>query len=248
VFRDEPPGPGPHAALASTVRRRLLAVLRGGGEPQDAHQLAEAVGLHVSTVRFHLGVLGRAGLVTGHPQRRGTEGRPRSVYGATSRDLVADERAGYQALAELLAGHFDDTADRRAARAEQAGVAWADDLASSPREGGGMTAAQAARHVIGLFDRLGFEPELVAAGDVTEREPAAGDAAKGNTLEEGGWQVRLHACPFRTVARAHPEVVCNVHLGLLRGTLSRLGAPPTTVGLQPFVTPELCVASLTPAG
>ena len=111
-----------------------------------------------------------------------------------------------------------------------------------------MTAAQAARHVIGLFDRLGFEPELVAAGDVTEREPAAGDVAKGNTLEEGGWQVRLHACPFRTVARAHPEVVCNVHLGLLRGTLSRLGAPPTTVGLQPFVTPELCVASLTPAG
>lgn len=247
MSRDEPPEPGPHAALASGVRRRLLALLRAGAEPQDAHQLAEAVALHVTTARFHLDVLGRAGLVTSRPLRRGTGGRPRTVYLAASRGPTTDDGAGYQALAGLLAEHFDDAADRRAARAEQAGIAWAAEINLLSAECG-TTAAQAARHVTGLFAELGFEPELVAAGNVTGPEPAAGEAKKGTLAEEEGWQVRLRACPFRTVARAHPEVVCNVHLGLLRGALTRLGAPPTTVDLQPFVTPELCIASLSPVG
>lgn len=77
-----------------------------------------------------------------------------------------------------------------------------------------------------MFAELGFDPEL--AGDETDR------------------QIRLRACPFRDAARANPEVVCSVHLGLLRGTLTRLGAPPTTTRLLPFVEPELCLAQLTP--
>lgn len=49
----------------------------------------------------------------------------------------------------------------------------------------------------GLFAEPGFEPEL---------------ARKGEQL-----QIRLHACPFRVVAAEHSEVVCSLHLGLLRG-------------------------------
>ena len=50
-----------HAALASPVRQQLLDLLRVSGTPTDAHQLAQNIGLHVTTVRFHLEVLRRAG-------------------------------------------------------------------------------------------------------------------------------------------------------------------------------------------
>src|SRR6185437_14363636 len=83
----------------------------------------------------------------------------------------------------------------------------------------------AARVVAGMFDDLGFDPEL--AGDPRDR------------------QIRLRACPFRAAARANPEVVCSVHRGLMRGTLDRLGTPQTTVRLLPFVEPDLCLAHLT---
>jgi len=65
--------------------------------------------------------------------------------------------------------------------------------------------------------------------------------------KRAAYDVDLEAV-FRAAARTNPEVVCSVHLGLLRGTLSRLGAPPTAAGLVPFVQPELCLAQLTPTG
>ncbi len=62
----------------------------------------------------------------------------------------------------------------------------------------------------------------------------------------GGPQISLHACPFRAVAREHPDVVCAIHLGLLRGSLERLGARVSS-RLRPFVEPDLCVAEITTA-
>jgi predicted ArsR family transcriptional regulator len=78
-----------------------------------------------------------------------------------------------------------------------------------------------------VFAELGFDPELVHDGD---------------TL-----QIRLHACPFRAVAATYPEVVCSIHLGLLRRTLADVDAPPTSVSLQPFVEAHLCLAQIAPA-
>jgi predicted ArsR family transcriptional regulator len=207
-------------ALASPQRRRLLALLRDGGTAQDAHELAAATGLHVSTVRFHLDLLLRAGLVARRSRPRATAGRPRTVYTAISQP----EPGGYPALARLLAAHLADTAEERIARAEQAGLSWAAEVPVDPDLPAQVDAGQAATAVTGMFARLGFDPEL--AGD----------------------EIRLRACPFRAAARANPEVVCSVHLGLLRGTLARLGAPPTATRLLPFVEPELCLAQLTPTG
>ena len=76
---------------------------------------------------------------------------------------------------------------------------------------------------------MNFDPELAdPAPDTGERE------------------IRLRACPYRDVAREHPDVVCAIHLGLLQGALTQLGNPPTTVRLVPFVKPHLCLAYLTP--
>jgi predicted ArsR family transcriptional regulator len=57
----------------------------------------------------------------------------------------------------------------------------------------------------------------------------------------------LHACPFHALAIEHPDIVCAVHLGLLKQTLANLSAAVQAAELQPFVTPHLCIAHLATA-
>jgi predicted ArsR family transcriptional regulator len=89
-----------------------------------------------------------------------------------------------------------------------------------------VSADEAVRQVIALFAELGFEPELRPDGQ--------------------DMQLRLRACPFHELAHKYPEVVCAMHLGLLRGTLAQLGAPVAARRIQPFVEPHLCIAHLSP--
>lgn len=205
-------------ALAVSSRRRLLEVLRASPEPLDAEQLASAVDLHVTTARHHLGTLERAGLVEHTAERAGRPGRPRLLYSATP-DIAAD---GYRALAHVLAAELEHDPDAGRRRAERAGRRWAGQFAT---EGGDGGAPEAAVHAVTtLFDRLGFAPRLEEAGP---------------------WQrLLLDACPFRDIARAHPGIVCTMHLGLLRGVLDGVGAATAEAELRPFVGPELCVADL----
>lgn len=88
------------------------------------------------------------------------------------------------------------------------------------------------------FTDMGFAPELVAAVPPMPRRERI---------------IRLHACPVRDLARTRPEVVCEVHRGLLEGLLDK---PATAEGvrrhrrqtmkahLAPLVEPELCVVTL----
>lgn len=210
---------GHHAALASPTRRRLLELLQSEPTARDVHDLGTAVGLHPSTVRFHLETMRRAGLVVRQTHRHDGRGRPRTAYAAVQSQ---HDRSQYEGLAALLAAGLADTADERSARAEQIGEQWAGQLMGVPTLEGAAD-EEVAVHVSGLFERLGFAPEL--------------------RTSEAGRQIALHACPFRPVARDHPEVVCAVHLGLLRGTLARLGVS-TSPRLAPFVEPELCMVHL----
>lgn len=53
--------------------------------------------------------------------------------------------------------------------------------------------------------------------------------------------VRLTRCPFIDTARAHPEAVCSVHLGLITGVVGR---PLGRAALQPFAEPDACLVTL----
>ncbi|MCW2621374.1 MAG: putative transcriptional regulator, ArsR family [Frankiales bacterium] len=207
-----------HTALAVPSRQRLLDVLRATQGPMDVPALAAAVGLHVTTTRFHLEALERSGLVVRSAEHAGRPGRPRQLYAAVVLAEVAD---GHRQLAELLAGVLAAEGQEGPRRAEQAGWAWATDYVPEPAS---LLPEDAVQQVIGVFARLGFAPRRVDAD-----------------------HLELDDCPFRDIARKHPEVVCSIHLGLMRGILSRLGAASTAAGagLRPFVEPELCVADLT---
>jgi predicted ArsR family transcriptional regulator len=217
------PEPRVHRALADDSRVRLLGLLRDEGTPRSSSELAERIGLHPTTVRTHLEVLVDAGLATAAREVRRVPGRPRVLYSAVAQ--VPESQDGYRLLAEILSSELAASAEDPSARAAAAGAAWGRFLVSAPEPFADMTAARGRSAVVALLARLGFAPEVSA----------------------GGAQIRLRRCPFIDVAREHADVVCAVHLGLMRGALAALDAPLEVEELVPFAEPDACSAHLGPA-
>jgi predicted ArsR family transcriptional regulator len=211
-----------HRALADGTRNRLLRILRGSHGPLDARELADQLGLHLTTVRAHLDVLVDAGLVTSHSEDRATPGRPRRLYVAAGDPPSAAEAGGYLLLAEMLAGQLAGTSNDVARDAQRAGREWGAYLVERPPPYTTTPSGTARADVLQLMDRLGFQPELT----------------------DDGSRILLHRCPFLDVARRHPDVVCALHLGIMQGALRTLGAPLDARDLEPFVEPSLCVAHI----
>ena len=210
-----------HRVLAGLTRSRLLAVLRQADDPVGVRELAETVGLHPNSVREQLDQLVDAGLVARGIAPPAGRGRPGLRYVAAPGDGDPDSNA-YRELARVLADQLAlqlEAAAVAVAAGERWGRAMAVDVAHTP------TAAAAAERLVMLLDEAGFAPE---------RPSALGDP------------IRLRHCPFGSLARDHQDVVCGVHLGLMRGALRELGAPLDAIRLEPFVTPDLCVAHLGP--
>jgi predicted ArsR family transcriptional regulator len=211
-----------HRVLADGSRVRILSLLRAAGRPMDTRELAAETGLHATTVRAHLELLVDAGFATAAPETRLTPGRPRMLYQAREDTPVTQEPGGYRLLAEILASHLAGTSYDPTARALEAGEAWGEYLVKRPPPHLRASASQARDEVLALLDRLGFDPEVA----------------------EDGRQIRLRRCPFLDVARTNQEVVCSVHLGLMRGALTALRAPITADSLEPFAQPSVCLAHL----
>jgi len=213
-----------HRALADPSRARILETLRACEEPRDASQLADAVGLHVNTVRSHLRVLARAGLVSVRPEERHTRGRPRLVFEPAARPGPPDAQGGYQLLAEILASELASSGEDSADRARQAGEAWGRFLVSRRPPHVPSSAAEDIEAVLALLEEAGFDPTL-------EQD------APGHT-------VLMQHCPFGEVADHYRKIVCAVHLGLIQGALDELGAHARADRLVPFVRPGVCAAHL----
>ncbi|MEV4823467.1 helix-turn-helix domain-containing protein [Micromonospora sp. NPDC049274] len=209
-----------YGALAVPSRRQILDRLRATDVPTDVKELAAATGLHPNTVRFHLEVLIEAGFVTGQPAQRGGPGRPHTVYRSVAPPVPT---SGYQFLSTVLAAqlHRRDAGEL----AEEAGNSWLrrGHAPTAPTPGADPVST-ATTTALALFTELGFEPVHV------------GGAASG--------QIDLRACPFIDVARQYPDVVCGMHLGLLRGVVEAT-APNVSADLIPFARPGTCVAQLT---
>lgn len=214
-----------HRALSNPTRVRLLEVVRQGGHGIDATSVAQQVGLHANTVRAHLEMLEKVGLVTSDFEERHRQGRPRRLYrSAPSSQPEQPAESAYIALALALAASMDDADVDAAQIVADAGARWGRELMhASPTHAVGMRTIRT--ELVALLDRLGF----AAAPDPSGR-------------------IDLHRCPFADVAREHPDVVCGLHQGILTGALEVLDFDGA-VRLEPFVTPTTCAVWLEqPAG
>jgi predicted ArsR family transcriptional regulator len=217
--------PTPGVTLGAS-RTRVLDAVRAGGEV-GVQDVATRLGLHRNTARFHLDGLVAEGLLERAPEARSRPGRPRTVY------RVAAEEQGshrsYRLLAEMLTGLAHDLSDQPGLPAAEAGEKWGRYLAERPAPLEHVDAADGIRQLSKVLDDVGFAP-----GPVAEQDGAA-------------TAIPLRHCPFREIAVKDREVVCSLHLGLMRGVLRETGAPVGVARLEPFVEPSLCVATLTGA-
>jgi predicted ArsR family transcriptional regulator len=204
-------------ALGDETRYAMYRELATATSPLSAHDLADRLGLHANTVRLHLDRLREVGLVDAEAVHRGTVGRPQHRYflAAGAPGLGFDPPAHallaglLAALAERIGADVDDAADT--------GHAWG-------VEAGRRTRSRSCLHALEAeLRRLGFEPAV---------EPGDGTA-------EGAARIEFLHCPFRELAEAYPELVCNLHRGLCEGVVDQVGGG----SVQEFATlydPEPC--------
>jgi predicted ArsR family transcriptional regulator len=213
----------------STSRAAVLEQLRDQPEPSTLAALATVTGLHENTVREHLAGLVRMGLVRRFPAADGRRGRPAYLY-----ESVEDAEAGdaeYAQLAVALATGLARLSPDPAADAVALGREWGRELSRerSPQAPDGASDGAPNRDgrsaVVALLDDLGFEPR-------PGEDPA---------------EVLLTRCPLLQAAHREPEVVCGIHLGIVRGVLDEHGSDPAGCALEPFAGPGYCRLQITAA-
>ncbi|WP_407343971.1 helix-turn-helix transcriptional regulator [Pengzhenrongella phosphoraccumulans] len=205
------------APALSTSRRALLATLSSQAGPVTLTALSIATGLHVNTVREHLAALTDAGLVERGRTAPSGRGRPASTYTAV-RSGPSPVAAEYAGLAAALASTIHRTSSSPSRDAAVAGTEWGRELARTGPTHDPADDVDPRGRVVQLLADLGFAPQ-----------PANGPPG-----------VLLTRCPLLETARAYPDVVCAVHLGIVRGALGAYGADPAGAELHPFSEPGAC--------
>lgn len=215
-----------HGQQVRGRRRQVLMLLRDAGDPMSIAEVAERLGIHVNTARFHLESLIGNGQVERSTADSGNPGRPPQLFRA-ARGMDPIGPRHFRLLAEVLAASLATDPDA-SGRVLQAGRLWGRHQASAvadatPRD---ETSApiEPVERLMQLLDEMGFAP----------------------TRSPGRPQIGLRQCPFLELAVSRPDVVCPVHLGLMQGAMTSWGSPVTVDRLEPFAEPDLCLAHLSP--
>lgn len=218
----------PSAGESAGRRRGVMRLLRAAPDPMSIAGIADLLGVHPNTVRFHLDSLVADGQVEHVELDRKGPGRPPLMFRAV-RQMDRGGTRHYRLLAEILAMAFAKERDP-GAKALAAGRAWGQKMDAElyPLPEDPDSAEEAIAYLIDVLDELGFAPE--------------------RRVSNGEQQVGLRHCPFLELAENSSSVVCPVHLGLMQGAMETLGAPVSVDRLDPFVEPDLCLAHLTLQG
>ena len=236
-------------AHLSTARAVIFDVLIDQPEPCTVAALSAKIGQHPNTIREHLDGLRDARLVVRTRAAAEGRGRPAWLYSAAPEAGSESGVREYAALASVLAAHIARTSSHPGTDAIEAGRMWGRDLVRQSRRGKGAqdeagitdgssseappavaaapSAVAARRELVAMLDELGFAPTADARAAV----------------------IKLHRCPMLEAAHQQPEVVCGVHLGIVRGALKELGLGPDrteNTALQPFSEPGACRLDLLP--
>ncbi len=190
-----------YKALGDDTRFAIYRELGLSPSPLSAGDLAQRLTLHPNTVRPHLDRMRDAGLIEVETVHRGTVGRPQLRYSlAPGAPGLGLDPPAHTLLAGLLAalaeGQGADGAD-----AAGLGRRWGRKAVARRQDGRGCLAA-----LMVELDRLGFDPVEAPVG--RERTRVRVDF--------------LH-CPFRELAEAYPELVCNLHRGIVEGVVAASG-------------------------
>jgi predicted ArsR family transcriptional regulator len=179
-------------ALGDNTRYAIYLELARSPLPLTTADIAEALDLHVNTVRPHLERMRDVGLLRVDTEARGGVGRPQHRYSlAADSPSLGLEPSPFPTLARMLLQAAADAGLERG------------DVIDAGRDQGRSAAAQwpdgavALEALIVEQAKLGFDPAVVE--------------------HDGGATMAFAHCPFRDLAEAHPDLVCGLHCGLVEG-------------------------------
>jgi predicted ArsR family transcriptional regulator len=179
-------------ALGDNTRYAIYLELARSPLPLTTAEIAEALDLHVNTVRPHLERMRDVGLLRVDTEARGGVGRPQHRYSlATDAPALGLEPSPFPTLARMLL------------RAAATAGLERGDVTDAGRDQGRLDAAQWDDDVVALDAliveqaTLGFDPAVVE--------------------HDGHATMAFAHCPFRDLAEAHPDLVCGLHCGLVEG-------------------------------
>lgn len=218
-------GPAPWRATAQVGEppaARVLGALAEHAHPVTVSELVAELRLHPNTLRAHLQELLSAGLVARETVPPAGRGRPAHRYRITDEGravpTVSDPAfAEYRGLTTAFATYLAARSTGPSGEAREIGRTWGLQLAGT--DPSNRPDDTASRRVTRLLSRLGFSPVPAASAD------------------DG---IALRTCPLLELATEMPEVICQVHRGLVEGALDRFGAAQTSVDLRPFHEPGAC--------
>jgi predicted ArsR family transcriptional regulator len=193
--------------LGDNTRYAIYLELARSPRPLVTAEIAETLGLHPNTVRPHLERMREVGLLDVTTDARGEVGRPQHRY-----SLAADAPSlGLEpptmpvlarmvlSLAERLGAGADDAAEVGETEGRARAAAYVD-------------APSALEALVADLDRLGFDPIVTEGGTGGGADPDDVTAV-----------VAFANCPFNDLARAHPDLVCSLHRGLVSGFVAEMG-------------------------
>lgn len=185
------------------TRARVLGLLQAATEPTSVVEVADELGLHKNSARFHLDALVDAGYAERAVNATGTQGRPPLVFSATS-EAPSISNLHLTELVQVLISSFVEPTDDARARAEGAGRTW-----------GASVAAQ----------------EQPSGEALSELAVHLGERGFGTTQDAAS--VTFTRCPFRsTIEPEQLPLVCSMHRGFLDGYLDAFGSNLVTDELQ----------------
>jgi len=217
------------SALNEPLRRALYAYVLSQTGAVGREEAGKAVGISRELAAFHLDKLLEEGLVDVEYRRLSGRdgpgaGRPAKLYRASERQLeISLPGRRYELAARLLAEAFTQQGTDPAEALDQVAHRFGEDLGGRARRrlAGRPSDSRLLHTTCEVLRDQGFEPT------------------------QTGGTVRLRNCPFQSIARDHPELVCGMNLSLARGLLAGLGAGGLEARLEP--QPGMCCVAFSVA-
>ena len=222
-------GAGAVGVLEDDLRRRMYLFIRAQGGPVSRDEAAEHVGISRKLAAFHLDKLEARGLLASHyarpPGRTGRgAGRSSKLYEPSEVEIdVSIPERRYDLVGDIMLATLQETVDeppREVAKriAFDKGRAIGDEVKSELklRPPGSERALSVAEETLAGY---GFEP-----------------------YRDGEGTISLRNCPFHTLARKAPDLVCGLNREFIDGMLRGLGNESIEAALEP--TPGECCVKL----
>ena len=194
-------------ALGDNTRYAIYLEIARSPIPRSTADIADTLGLHPNTIRPHLERMRDVGLLDVEIDSRGTVGRPTNRYSvASDAPSLGLEPPAFPTLAGMLAQvaaqSLPAVEDITEIGRRQGRVAALRNTAGGPKP---TTSRACASALMAELASLGFDP----TGEIEGRS-TSGDPDRNTTIA-------FAHCPFRELAEVYPQLVCNLHRGIVEG-------------------------------